>query len=233
MKGKDYVSAVIVGAGNGTRMGGVNKALIKIGDETAFRMVLRAFFAAPCIDEIVVVCRDKAELEGEAAGFGGKPLRFVLGGATRAESVLNGVKAASGKCTAYCIHDCARPLVTPEIIADVVSAGLEYGAATVCTSVTDTVKYVNTETNTVYTPERKRLRAVQTPQVIKKDIYMLSILTAKADGFTATDDTALVEHAGKRVRYVETDKSNIKLTCAEDVYMARFLALRRKKEHKE
>lgn len=227
---RPYVSAIIVGAGNGTRMGGVNKALIKIGEKTAYRMVLEAFAAADCIDEVVVVCRDVKELEAESAFFNSKPIRFVLGGSTRAESVSNGVKATSKKCKFYCTHDCARPLVTPEIISAVVSAAVEKGAATACTPVTDTIKYVNSENGTVYTPERKKLFAVQTPQVFEAKLYNISAALAKKDEFYTTDDTAIVEHAGFKVQYVETDKSNLKLTSVEDVYTARYIELRRRKE---
>lgn len=228
---KPFVSAVIAGAGRGTRMGGANKALVKIGGKTAFRLVLEAFGAVPLIDEIVVVCRDGGELAAESADFSAKPLRFTRGGKTRAESVLCGVKAASGKARFYCIHDCARPLVTPETIEAVVKAAFESGAAAACTPVTDTVKYVNSENGTVYTPERRHLLAVQTPQVFERKLYAVSAALAKKDGFAATDDTSIVEHAGFRVSYVQTSRDNIKLTCAADVCVAR--ELRRLEELKE
>lgn len=227
---KPFVSAVIVGAGSGARMGGVNKALIRIGEKTAYRLVLEAFDAAVSVDEVVVVCRDEKELAGESAFFTAKPLRFTQGGATRAQSVKNGVKAASGRAAFYCIHDCARPLVTADIINAVVRAAFEKGAATACTPVTDTIKYVNEDSGVVYTPERKRLYAVQTPQVFEARLYGISVSAAERDGYFSTDDTAIVEHAGFKVRYVETDKSNIKLTSAEDVYTARYIWQRRQKE---
>lgn len=227
---RPFVSAVIVGAGSGTRMGGVNKALIKIGEKTAFRMVLEAFESASCIDEVVVVCRSAAELEEESAFFAAKPLKFAAGGATRADSVKNGIAAASARAAFYCIHDCARPLVTPAIIESAVSAAFEKGAAAVCTPVTDTVKYVNGENGTVYTPERKHLFAVQTPQVFEAKMYTASLAVAKRDRYVSTDDTSIVEHAGFKVQYVETDGSNIKLTKAEDVFTARFIEQRRRKE---
>ncbi len=227
---KPYVTAIVVGAGSGTRMGGVNKALIKIGEKTAFRMVLEAFEAADYVNEVVVVCRDRAELEGESAFFTSKPISFANGGSTRAESVQNGVNAASKKTDYYCIHDCARPLVTPKIINDVVSAAFEKGAATASTPVTDTIKYVNSENGTVYTPERKMLLAVQTPQVFEAKLYKVSLAVAARDGYLSTDDTSIAEHAGFKVKYVETDKTNLKLTSPEDVYTARYIDAKRRKE---
>jgi len=227
---KPYVTAIIVGAGNGTRMGGVNKAMIKIGEKTAYRMVLDAFGAAECISEIVVVCRNEEELRAESAGFSAKPLSFTCGGATRTQSVANGVKAANKNSAFFCIHDCARPLVTPEIINTVTAAAIKSGAATACTPVTDTIKYVDSENGTVYTPNRSNLLALQTPQVFESRLYTVAAAMAVKDGFSATDDTAIAEHAGFKVEYVQTDKSNLKLTCAEDVYTARYIELKRRKE---
>ncbi len=226
---KPYVSAVIVGAGNGTRMGGKNKALIKIGEKTAFRMVLDAFCAAATVDEIVVVCRDKAEMEPDAVVCT-KPLRYAEGGKTRAESVLNGVNAAKKSTAFYCIHDCARPLVTAQIIDSVVSAAMEKGAATACGPVNDTLKYVDKENGTVYTPDRSKLVAVQTPQVFEARLYKIATALAAKDGITATDDTTLAEHAGFKVEYVESPTPNFKLTRSEDVYLARLLVKLSEKE---
>lgn len=226
---KPFVSAIIVGAGNGTRMGGKNKALIKIGEKTAFRMVVEAFDTSATVDEMVVVCRDEAEMAREVEGIG-KPLRFVLGGRSRAESVSNGVKAAKKGSAFYCIHDCARPLVTPQIIDAVVTAAMEKGAATACGPVNDTVKYVDRENGTVYTPDRSRLVAVQTPQVFESKLYLISTALAARDGVTATDDTTLAEHAGFTVQYVESETPNFKLTRNEDVYLARLLVKLSEKE---
>ncbi len=229
---KPYVTAIIAGAGNGTRMGGVNKAFIKIGEKTAFRMVMEAFSSCAVIDEIVVVCQDKTPYEKELAEMG-LTVTFAKGGKTRTQSVMNGVKAASRKSEFYCIHDCARPLISPEIIEAVIMAAFEKGAACACTPVTDTIKYVDRETGTVYTPERKKLLSLQTPQVFAKNVYTIAAAMAVKDGLSATDDTTLAEHAGFSVEYVETDKSNIKLTSAEDVYVARVIEARRRKEKEQ
>ena len=227
---KPFVTAVIVGAGNGTRMGGVNKALIKIGEKTAFRMVLDAFGEADCIDEIVVVCRDTEEMKKASEGFNAKPIAYTLGGNTRTQSVWNGVAAASRKSKFYCIHDCARPLVTAEIIEAVTAAAIKTGTATACTPVTDTIKYVDSEKGTVYTPTRSNLLALQTPQVFEVRLYTVSAAVAKKDGFVATDDTAIAEHAGFKVEYVLTDKNNLKLTSTEDVLIARYIEQKRRKD---
>lgn len=226
---KPNVSAIIVGAGSGTRMGGKNKALIKIGDKTAFRLVAEAFFNSKTVDELVVVCRSEEEMRPEVADLSGKPIKFVSGGATRADSVQNGVKAAK-KARFYCIHDCARPLVTSELIDGVVNAALKSGAATACGPVNDTVKFVSKDHGTVYTPDRECLVAVQTPQVFEAEVYRISAAMAKKDGYTSTDDTALAEHAGFKVDYVKSETPNFKLTRTEDVLLARLLLKLSEKE---
>ena len=228
---KPFVSAIIVGAGNGTRMGGTNKALIKIGEKTAFRMVLEAFCSASTVDEIVVVCRNKEEMLPDAEGCI-KPIRYTLGGKTRADSVNNGVNEASGKVGFFCIHDCARPLVTAQIIDSVVTAAMEKGAATACGAVNDTIKYVDKESGTVYTPDRSKLIAVQTPQVFEAKLYKIAVALGQKDGVSATDDTTLAEHAGFKVEYVESATPNFKLTRSEDVYLARLLVKLAEKEGK-
>ena len=226
---KPFVSAVIVGAGNGTRMGGKNKALIKIGEKTAFRLVLEAFEKSSTVDELVVVCRDAEEMKTQSEGIT-KRISYVKGGKTRSESVSNGIKACKRGSEFYCIHDCARPLVTAQIIDSVVSAAFKKGAATACAPVNDTVKYVDRESGTVYTPDRSRLIAVQTPQVFESKLYLISAAMAKKDGVSATDDTTLAEHAGFAVEYVESATPNFKLTRTEDVYLARLIAKLSEKE---
>lgn len=227
---KPYVSAVIVAAGSGTRMGGVTKPFIRLGDRTAFEMVLDAFGASALTDEIVVVCResDMERFKAAAEGFDKKPLRFTVGGANRGDSVYCGVRASKGDY--YAVHDCARPLITSEQIDSVVQAAFKTGAACAYKPVTDTVKYVEAETGTVYTPERKHLLAVQTPQVFKSEIYLVAAALAKKDGVKATDDTSLAERAGFKVEYVETGARNLKLTTAEDVLLARAIVLSDKKK---
>ncbi len=214
------VTAIIVAAGSGARMGGVAKPLIKLGGSTVIERVLGAFEKASTIDNIVVVCRDKNELF-EYTSKCKKDVTLVLGGATRTDSVRKGVLASDGDFV--CIHDCARPFVTPENIDSVVNASFETGAATACAPMYDTVKYIDTERNIIYTPERSNLVAVQTPQVFKKDVYLASYAKAVGDKISATDDTALAEHAGFSVKYVTVGAHNFKLTDAYDVKRAKAL----------
>ena len=218
------VSGVIVAAGSGTRMGRVSKPEILLDGVSLFARVLQAFDGS-CVQELVVVCgENRPRLEQIVLELQpSKPVRFCEGGKTRTESVFNGVNACAGENLLICVHDCARPFVTPEIIEAVISEARKSGAATACCPVTDTVKYVDLEHHAVYTPAREHLVALQTPQVFRRDFYQVAYAVAKGKGASYTDETAMLEAAGTSVAYVQTDPRNIKLTTREDLVLARAI----------
>lgn len=226
------VTAVIVAAGTGQRMGGVEKPLIKLGKNTVFSLVLDAFEKSETVSDIVIVCRDSTRMIPIAENYKSKPIKFTLGGKTRTESVLNGVLAA-GNTDIVCIHDCARPFITAENIDEVVNAVYETGASCACKAVTDTIKYTDEKGEAQYTPNRDRLIAVQTPQVFRRDIYLVASATGKKNKVTATDDTTLAEMAGFKVKYVNIGDNNDKLTTAEDIKRAKAMLFLQEREKKE
>ena len=222
----DSVCGIIVAAGSGTRMGGVSKPEIKLNGKTLFERVLEAFLASP-VDEIVVVGGENLPRLRLLAGrySPAVPLRFCEGGKTRSESVFAGVCQASPGVSYACVHDCARPFVTSEIISAVIEGAKKAGVATACSPVTDTIKFVDTEHKTVYTPKRDHLLAIQTPQVFKKESYTVAYALAVKQGGVFTDETSMLEAAGATVEYVQTDPRNIKLTTKEDIILARAMLL--------
>ena len=145
---------------------------------------------------------------------------LVEGGASRAESVRNGVKATSDEAKYYAIHDGARPLITVEEIERVVEAAFETGAATLGTSVTDTIKIVDGFNMIESTPLRSQLRAVQTPQVFEKDLYTFALENAGDNVINFTDDCSLIENMGGEVTVVKGSVENIKLTTPVDIIIA-------------
>ena len=229
----ENVFAVIVAAGGGTRMGGVSKPLIKLGKKTLFEYVMDSFCASEA-EKITVVCSaaNEAALKELASAYASKPVEFAGGGETRADSVFNGVKKC-GKCGYVIVHDCARPFVTPEIIAAVVEGARNTGVSTACTPVTDTVKYVDAEHGVIYTPERRNLLAIQTPQCFRYGLYLPAYLLARSGGREYTDETSMLEAAGNRVEYVRCDASNIKLTTKADVMTARAIRLIREHDNND
>lgn len=219
--------AVIAAAGSGRRMGGVSKPNIKLLGKTLFEYVLEAFDSSN-VSEIVVVCSEDNEESLRALAVGTKkPISFTRGGVTRAESVRNGVEASSKSSTLICVHDCARPFVTPEMINETLDAAYKHGAACVSSPVTDTIKQKDAVTGFVSTPERATLFAVQTPQCFKKSLYLqaLNMLAESISSFT--DETSLLEELGVEVCYIQRSETNMKLTAVDDVPIAEILMKRK------
>lgn len=219
-----YVSAVIVAAGGSVRMGiADSKQFIPLLDKPAIEYTLKAFQKCYLIKEIVIVCREQdVDRINELVNQNGftKVSNVVLGGSSRSASVRNGIKAASEKAKYFAIHDGARPLITVDEIERVVEAAFETGAATLGTSVTDTIKIVDGFNKIESTPLRSQLRAVQTPQVFERDLYMFALENAGENSLEFTDDCALIENMGGEVLVVKGSEENIKLTTPVDVILA-------------
>lgn len=219
-----FVSAIIVAAGGSVRMGiADSKQFVSLLGRPAIEYTLRAFEKCGLISEIVVVSREQDIDRIRAIAAENKIDKLseiVIGGDSRAQSVRNGVKAASPSAKYYAIHDGARPLVTVEEIERVVEAAFETGAATLGTSVTDTIKVVDGYDNIESTPLRSQLRAVQTPQVFEAEFYSFAIENSRDNLMNYTDDCALIENMGGEVKVVRGSKENIKLTTPIDVIIA-------------
>ncbi|MEE1318977.1 MAG: 2-C-methyl-D-erythritol 4-phosphate cytidylyltransferase [Ruminococcus sp.] len=219
-----YVSAIIVAAGGSVRMGiADSKQFIPLLSRPAIEYTLKAFQKCYLIKEIIVVCREQDTERIQAIvdenGFA-KVSKLVLGGSSRAESVRNGVEAANEKAKYFAIHDGARPLITVEEIERVTEAAFETGAATLGTTVTDTIKIVDGFNKIESTPLRSQLRAVQTPQVFEKDLYKFALENAGDNAINFTDDCALIENMGGEVEVVKGNVENIKLTTPVDIILA-------------
>ena len=219
-----FVSAIIVAAGGSVRMGiADSKQFIPLRSRPAIEYTLTAFQKCYCIKEVIVVCRqqdcERIQKIVDDNSFT-KVKALVEGGASRAESVRNGVKATSDEAKYYAIHDGARPLITVEEIERVVEAAFETGAATLGTSVTDTIKTVDGFNMIESTPLRSQLRAVQTPQVFEKDLYTFALENAGDNVINFTDDCSLIENMGGEVTVVKGSVENIKLTTPVDIIIA-------------
>lgn len=219
------VSAVIVAAGRGTRMGAdKNKVFLELAGKCVITYTIEAFVKS-IADEIIIVtseeCMDDLKAVLPACG---KPVKVVLGGATRQESVLNGITAASGDIV--CIHDGARAFITPDMIAGVIADCKKYGAAAVGVSSKDTMKLVSDDGFIESTVDRDKLYSIQTPQVFNR-VELIDVHTkAKADGIEVTDDCALFELYGKKVYVTDGSYDNIKLTTPEDMAVGEMILKR-------
>ena len=219
-------AAVIVAAGSATRMGGVNKQLINLANVPVIIRTIKAFIKAG-FNNIVVVTKQDDILKFQQL-FSEYKLSevtdIVCGGATRHESVMNGIKAVKNKKYVL-IHDGARPLITPNLINKVLKATKENEAAAPVLKLVDTIKKINKDGNIISTVNREELLSVQTPQGFLLSTYINA--EAKVDANFLTDDCAVFEASGLPVFSVEGDPHNIKITTKEDILLAEmFLKLR-------
>ena len=215
------VSAIIVAAGSGKRMGsGVDKLWLEVAGRPVVAHTWRQFNDAPCVDEIILVVRDgmQPHFTELAAQFKfQKPFRLVIGGVERQDSVWNGLEAVSAKTEIVAIQDAARPCTTAQLIADTVQAARETGAAVAAQQVTDTIKETADGKTISRTVDRSKLWSVQTPQTFRVEVIRKAIATARQKNLILTDDTAACELIGQPVRLVKCATPNPKVTVPADL----------------
>jgi 2-C-methyl-D-erythritol 4-phosphate cytidylyltransferase len=215
------VSAIIVAAGRGTRMGpGVDKLFLEVNGRPVVEHTWAKFDQAACIGEVILVIRDgmQSAFEDLATQHSfKKPFRFVVGGAERQDSVWNGLAALSARSDVVAIHDGARPCTHIVVIEAIVKAAREVGAAVAAQAVTDTIKESGDGKWIERTVDRSRLWAVQTPQAFHVDVIRHALEEVRSRGLTVTDDTAACEMIGQKVELVVTAYPNPKVTRPEDL----------------
>ncbi len=222
-----HVTAIIVAGGSGSRMGtNTTKQMMELDGMPVVARTILAFEKAECIKDIVIVAKaDEKDIYKEfIRKYSFKKIRrIVTGGDTRQKSVLNGFKAISDNCDFVAIHDGARCLITPENIEKVLYQARCYEAASAAAPAKDTVKITNSDGFVVSTPNRSRVWMAQTPQIFRADLYRAAAFYALRLGYEATDDNALVEFLGSKVKMVDCGYRNIKITTPEDIHIARVL----------
>lgn len=218
-----YCGAVIVAAGSASRMGGIDKVMAQLQGEPMIVHTVRAFQNCDAIREIVVVTREDLIVPiADLCHDFGKVKAVVAGGKSRQESVNLGLNALSTQVELAAIQDGARPLVTWQLIDRVVRAANSYHAAVPAIPVKDTIK-VAPNGLVESTPDRASLRAVQTPQVFDFDLLRGALAQAELDGAEVTDDCSAVERLGMKVKVVEGDERNLKVTTPIDLKFAQML----------
>lgn len=214
------VDAVVVAAGRSTRFGEGDKLLANLNGRPLIAWSLAALGAAESVRKVAIVGREDLAGALEAVGrevLGEALAAVVPGGARRRDSVEAGLRAVASEYVA--IHDGARPLVTPALIDACVAEAEQAGGAILAAPVTDTIKEVEGET-IVASPARERLRAAQTPQVVRREAWLEAAALSDGD---ETDDAAMLARAGLEVRVVEGDPANLKVTRPIDLLLAEAL----------
>ncbi|HET7709413.1 MAG TPA: bifunctional 2-C-methyl-D-erythritol 4-phosphate cytidylyltransferase/2-C-methyl-D-erythritol 2,4-cyclodiphosphate synthase [Sphingomicrobium sp.] len=212
------VTALIVAAGQGTRVGGPTpKQYLTVGGKPVLRWAVEALWAHPSVRSVTVAVGEGQQAQAEQALAGLDPVQFVGGGAERADSVRAGLAAALGD--AILVHDAARPFCPPEVVDRLIGA-LEFfeGAAPVL-AVGDTLAKSDGELRE--SVDRSGLVRVQTPQAFR--LPALRKAYARWSGGNPTDETTVVRAAGMRVAAVDGDVALEKLTTAADFERAEAL----------
>ena len=234
--GDTHTAAIILAAGNSTRMGkGINKQLQLVNGTPVLAHTLLAYQRCALIQDILIVARpqDFEEIFQICKTYKIKKLRhLVMGGSTRQESAANGMAKIGENVKYVAIADGARCLVTPEMITKVCLRAYRQKAASAAHLVSDTVKRATALGKVKETVDRKGLWQVQTPQIFHSSLYTAALARAEADHFTATDDNALVEHLGYQIRLVECGRENLKITTPEDLALAEAI-LQYREAHKK
>lgn len=215
----NFVSAIIVAAGNSTRMG-KNKIFLNLNNQPVISYTLKAFQASNVIDEIIVVCKDndRNKLKSIITQYNINKFKgFATGGALRQESVFSGIKQCGEQASHYAIHDAARCLITVNEINDVVIDAFNNKASSLGVPCKDTLKILNHHNFVEDTPNRNSLWVIQTPQVFEKNLYLNAAYKAKENKKNYTDDCQLVENIKVPVHIVKGNYSNLKLTTPEDL----------------
>jgi 2-C-methyl-D-erythritol 4-phosphate cytidylyltransferase len=228
------VAVILPAAGLGTRMGkgsaektGTSRKQFMLLEGSPILMhTVRKFASSPRVSEIVVAVRgDDVEWVGGmlARGFPGANVRAVEGGNSRQQSVDNALRSIDPATDLVAVHDAVRPFIEPETIEKVFDEAIETGAAIVGVPAVDTVKQVIRGTSHVRirsTLPREKLVMAQTPQVFRYELLQRAFESARADGFTGTDESSLVERLDVEVSVVMGSDRNIKITKPGDMDLA-------------
>ena len=215
------VTAIILCAGSGERFGKeTNKVYKEIKDKPIMAYSMEKFSNNKYIDSLIIVTKleEKEECSQIAKKYCNiENKQIIYGGKERQDSVYNALKVADGEIVI--IHDGARPLVTDKMINDCIEAVDSFDGVTVGVKSKDTIKIANNEGTVLSTTERKNTWIIQTPQCFNKEILLKGHNLAKEQGKAVTDDCMIIENMGKKVKIIEGEYTNIKVTVPEDIQL--------------
>ncbi|MBX9758645.1 MAG: bifunctional 2-C-methyl-D-erythritol 4-phosphate cytidylyltransferase/2-C-methyl-D-erythritol 2,4-cyclodiphosphate synthase [Beijerinckiaceae bacterium] len=226
------IGVVLVAAGRGVRAGGDGpKQYRALTGQPVLSRTIAAFESA--LPDARILCvihaddRDLYEAALARSGAASRVLPPVVGGASRQESVLAGLRALdAGRTRIVLIHDAARPFASASLIHAAVAAARAHGAAVPALAPVDALKGVDAQDHLLGDIDRNSVRAVQTPQAFALDLIKAAHEKAAAQGFSnAADDAAVAAFAGHRVHTFDGDAANVKLTHPQDFASAEMRLL--------
>lgn len=218
------MSVIIVAAGKGSRMGGdIAKQFMPLCSEVVLMYTMRRFFEVDAVKEIVLVLSGEAVLFWEELCRRYKfdiPHKIAIGGATRFDSVRNGITLCTDSCDYIAVHDAVRPNISKELIERVLKDAVCYGNGIASMPVIDSLRMIKDYDDTI-SVNRDMFRMIQTPQIFKSDILRAAYRQPFDDMFT--DDASVVEQMGEKIHLSCGDYDNIKITTPKDMILMEYL----------
>ena len=218
------VSAIILAAGSGSRFGEI-KQFKELNGKPIWAYSLNTFIQSESVDELILVIpNDSLETLKQSQVFTSlnktNNIKLVSGGESRKDSVFNGLKVVKKAIDIVCIHDAARPFIKASYIKHSVEACSEFDGAIIAIPSVDTVKKVDKQIikNTI---DRESLWMAQTPQTFKKDKLLYAI--KNSSHLNITDESMLMEEANFKIKLIEGDQSNFKITNEIDWELAKVM----------
>lgn len=217
------VSVILLAGGSGQRMqSAIPKQYLLLGGKPIARYSFDCFLQMEGVEEIIVVC-EECYHHHFTTDLTTVDVRFALPGKRRQDSVWNGLHAQKNGCSLVCVHDTARPFITPGLVSSVLEGGKIYGAAALAVPVKSTIKQGDPQGLVIQTLARASLWEVQTPQVARTDFLRQAFDHVIQHNIDVTDDVSLIEILGHPVKLIESHDSNIKITTPEDLLLANLL----------
>jgi 2-C-methyl-D-erythritol 4-phosphate cytidylyltransferase len=222
MRASAKAQAILVAGGAGSRFRSeTRKQLVTVAGKPLVVHALERLQRSGAIDRVIIVLpRDGYEEAKRAISpyvEKGSPVDWTPGGASRQESMIEGLSRIEPFEGLVAVHDAARPAVPPSLVASVVEAASAAGGAIAALPVVETLKEASSDLNVERTVPRERLYRAQTPQCFEYDLLRQAVARALEEGFTGTDEASLVERLGAPIRIVLGSEENLKVTTIEDL----------------
>ncbi len=220
------VSAIIVAAGSGIRLGHPEpKAFVELGARPMLYYSLRTVRDVTAITEVIVTLppgkETAANLIVQGAGLR-IPVKLIAGGVERQDSVRIALSMVNAHNAVVVVHDAARPFAAAEVFAACIEAAARRGGAIAAIPVADTLKE-SAQGTVIATRPRQGLFAAQTPQAFRRELLIAAHAAGSGHPAPATDDAFLVERLGTQVEIVAGSSLNFKITTPDDLRLARAL----------
>ena len=226
----ENVAGIIVAGGSGNRFGGnTPKQFVTVRGKPLVWYAVKALAKSGIPDVIVVVPRGWVSRTNRILGsFVTRNIRISVcqGGKCRADSVRAGLNKIPSRVEYVVIHDAVRPLASARLVKRVLDAARSNAAAVPGLQIEDTIKGISRGGFAVATLDRSRMWSVQTPQAFRAPLIKEAHRAWRSNRANATDDAAMVERFGHRVKMVQGEKYNVKVTTREDLPVIRYLLSR-------